>query len=101
MKSGAWRAPPGHVVCFKGSELFEIAAIAHRYDNAFRCHHQPASILALDLFDGPETGQWRAGHDLIHVTMMSLHVNVAIAGFADRPVGEDRWPRRLCVGPCR
>src|SRR5262245_38878527 len=97
MKSGARRRRSVAAGAPDCSELFEIAAIAHRHDDAFGRHDQPASILPLDLFDGTKTRQRRAGHDLINVAV-SLHVNQTVASFADRPIGQDRqtWPR--CVG---
>src|SRR5215475_6188251 len=85
MKSGARRRRQFVAASRERSELFEIAAIAHRHDDAFGRHDQPTSILPLDLFDGPKTRQRRAGYDLIYVAV-SLHVNQAVAGFADRPV---------------
>src|SRR5262249_4195067 len=85
MKSGARRRRQFVAVSLERSELFEIAAIAHRHDDAFGRHDQPASILPPDLFDRTEARQRRARHNLINVAV-SLHVNEAVAGFADRPV---------------
>src|SRR5215813_14679746 len=81
MKSGAQSRRQFVAVSRERSELFEIAAIAHRYDDAFGRHDQPASILPLDLFDRTKARQRRARHDLINVAV-SLHVNEAVARFA-------------------
>lgn len=77
MMSGARRRRSLPSPQAKRSELFEITAIAHRYDDALGRNHQPASILSLDLFDRTEAGQWRARHDLINVAV-SLHVDETV-----------------------
>src|SRR5262249_17009288 len=71
------------------SKLFEIVTIAHRHDNTLWRHHHPAAVLPLDLFDRTKAGQSRAGHHLIDVTV-TLHVDVAVADVADRPVRQCR-----------
>src|SRR6516165_9644021 len=87
MKSGARRRRYFVAVSRERSELFEIAAVTHRHDDAFRRHDQPASVLSFDLFDRTEAGQRRTRHDLIYVAV-SLNVNQAIASVANLPVGQ-------------
>src|SRR6478609_10170316 len=97
MKSGARRRRQFVAASRERSELFEITAIAHRHDDAFWRHDQPASVLSLDLFDRTEARQRRARNDLIDVPV-SLHVNETIARIVDRPVGYDRQTRLHCSG---
>src|SRR5215831_99643 len=91
MKSGAQAR---HSSYKRFSELFEIAAVAHRHDNPSRRYNQPTSVLPLDLFDRTEAGQGRAGYNLINVAM-TLHVDVTVPRFANRPVRQDRQAWRL------
>src|SRR5215467_15669134 len=79
------------------SELFEIAAVAHRDDDSFRRHHQPASVLPLDFFNWPEAGQRRTGNDLKNIPV-TLHIDVAVTRFADRPIRHNRQPRGVRFG---
>ena len=71
-----------------GLELLEIAAVAHRDDDALRRDHHPATLLPLDLLDRSDARQRRAGHHLVDVAV-TLHVNEAVARLADRPVGDN------------
>src|SRR5215831_14132968 len=88
------KAPLGSLILFEFSELLEIAAVAHRDDDALRRHDYPASILPLDLLHRSEPRQRRAGHDLIDVAAMTLHIDITVASIADRPIRHDREPRR-------
>src|SRR5574339_354142 len=88
MKSGA-EGRRRTSFALSGLEPLEIAAIAHRDDDALRRDHDPTTVLALDLLDRPDARQGRARHDLIDVAV-TLHVDETVARLADRPAGDDR-----------
>src|SRR5262249_47412037 len=63
--------------------------IAHRGDDALWRHDDPATILPLDLFDGTEAGQRRAGYDPVDFAV-TLNIDGPIAGVTDPPIPQNR-----------
>src|SRR5262249_25811170 len=91
MKSGAQAR---HSSYKRFSELFEIAAVAHRHDNPSRRYNQPTSVFPLDLFDRAEAGPGRARYNLINIAN-ALPGGGTLPRFADRPVRQNRQAWRL------